>query len=224
VRTKAVLFWSSGKDSALALHRVRAQGKITVVGALTTIASNRVAMHGVPEALLDCQARAMGLPLTKILIPFPCPNVVYESKTLAALEQWKKKGVNQVIFGDLYLEDIRAYREKTLHPTGLTPVFPVWGKDTAATAREIIQVGIGATLTSVDPRRLPPDFVGREFDRRLLEDLPPEVDPCGENGEFHTFVHKAPFFAQSIPIRLGKHFSQDGFEYVDLELGKANVE
>jgi uncharacterized protein (TIGR00290 family) len=175
-------------------------------------------MHGVREELLDRQAESLGIPLEKVLIPYPCPNAVYEEKMRNTLSLWKERGVTHVIFGDLFLEDIRRYREANLSQLDLTPVFPVWGTDTVSLAREMLEVGFRAILTCVDPRKLDGKFAGRKFDSSLLEDLPPTVDPCGENGEFHTFVYDGPIFRESIPVEIGQSVLRDGFQFADVLL------
>ncbi|MBI3547622.1 MAG: adenine nucleotide alpha hydrolase [Elusimicrobia bacterium] len=217
-REKAVVSWSSGKDSAYALHRVRTEGRLEVVALLTTVteAYARVAMHGVRESILDEQARAAGLPLEKVPIPSPCPNAVYEERFEAALSRWKARGATKVVFGDLFLEDIRAYREKQLARVGLEGVFPLWRRDTAELARAMLREGFRATLVCVDPRKLPAAFAGRAFDEALLADLPAGVDPCGENGEFHTCVHGGPVFSRDIPVSPGESVLREGFAFADL--------
>jgi uncharacterized protein (TIGR00290 family) len=173
-------------------------------------------MHGVREKLLEKQAESLELPLQKVMIPYPCPNAVYEEKMRDTLEIWKARGVTHVIFGDLFLEDIRRYREEKLALLGLTPVFPVWGHDTRSLAEEIIAAGFRAILSCVDPRKLDPSFVGRQFDISLLKDLPEGVDPCGENGEFHTFVYDGPLFKKPVEVEVGERINRDGFEFADL--------
>jgi uncharacterized protein (TIGR00290 family) len=173
-------------------------------------------MHGVREELLEMQARSTGLQLEKVTIPYPCPNEVYEEKMRESLTRWMKKGITHVVFGDLFLEDIRQYREQKLAQFGLNPVFPVWGRDTADFAREILKVGFRAVITCVDPKKLDRKFAGREFDRTLLTDLPKSVDPCGENGEFHTFVYDGPIFKERISIRVGETVDRDGFQFADI--------
>jgi uncharacterized protein (TIGR00290 family) len=217
---KALLSWSSGKDSAMAFYRILTAKEYEVVGLLTTISDqfHRVSMHGVREELLEMQARLAGRELEKVMIPYPCPNAVYEEKMREALTRWMNKGVSHVIFGDLFLEDIRRYREQKLAQLGLKPVFPVWGDDTASLAREMLKVGFRAVITCVDPKKLERKFAGREFNHSLLADLPKSVDPCGENGEFHTFVYDGPIFKQPIPIRIGEVVNRDGFEFADILL------
>jgi len=216
----AILSWSSGKDSAMALYRARVSKQFEVVCLLTTLTDQfrRVSMHGVREELLDRQAEALGITLEKVLIPYPCPNAVYEEKMRNTLSRWKEKGVTHAIFGDLFLEDIRKYREANLSQLDLTPVFPVWGTDTSSLAREMLKVGFRAILTCVDPKKIDGKFAGRQFDNSLLEDLPPTVDPCGENGEFHTFVYDGPIFRESIPVEIGRSVMRDGFQFADVLL------
>ena len=222
-RPKAWLAWSSGKDSAWALHTVRQAGKFEVVALLTTVNSTyqRVAMHAVRESLLEMQASAAGLPLVKVPIPSPCPNEIYEREMGAAMERARGEGVFHVIFGDLFLEDIRAYREKHLSACGMTPVFPIWRRDTRRLAQEMLAGGLSAYLTCVDPRKLASSFAGRRFDADLLRDLPEGVDPCGENGEFHTFANAGPMFRESISVAAGEIVERDGFVFADLLPGAA---
>ncbi len=217
-RPRAILSWSSGKDSAMALHRTLAAKELEVVCLLTTVsdAFHRVSMHGVREELLEVQAKSVGIQLQKVIIPYPCPNVVYEEKMREVLSLWKGKGVTQVIFGDLFLEDIRKYREEKIAQINLTPIFPVWGKDTANLAREMLDTGFRAIICCVDPKKLDPQFAGREFDSSLLKDLPENVDPCGENGEFHTFVYDGPIFKKPIPVQVGERVMRDGFQFADI--------
>ena len=202
----------------MALQRTLASGQFEVTSLLTTISDSfhRVSMHGVREQLLEMQAESLGLQLQKLMIPYPCPNTVYEEKMRETLQRWKGKGVTHVIFGDLFLEDIRRYREEKLSLLDLTPVFPVWGKDTARLAREMIAAGFRAILSCVDPRKLDPNFAGRQFDSSLLRDLPEGVDPCGENGEFHTFVYDGPIFEKAIRVEVGEKVNRDGFQFADL--------
>jgi len=217
---KAILSWSSGKDSAMALYRTVAAKQFEIVCLLTTISDpfRRVAMHGVREELLERQAKSVGIHLEKVLIPYPCPNVVYEEKMRKVLSRWKRKGVTHVIFGDLFLEDIRKYREANLAQLDLTPIFPIWGKDTAGLAENMLKIGFRAIITCVDPKKLNEKFVGRQFDSPLLKDLPSSVDPCGENGEFHTFVYDGPIFREPIPVEVGESVSRDGFQFADVLL------
>jgi uncharacterized protein (TIGR00290 family) len=215
---KAWLAWSSGKDSAWALHLTRQQRQFDVVALLTTInrTHQRVAMHAVREALLDLQAAAAGLPLVKVSIPYPCPNEAYEQAMSEAMARARDEGVRHVIFGDLFLEEIRAYREAQLAKCEMTPVFPLWNKPTRQLAEEMISGGLSAYLTCVDPRQLAREFAGRRFDRKLLADLPATVDPCGENGEFHTFVNAGPMFGSELTVQPGEIVERDGFVFADL--------
>jgi len=218
---KALIAWSSGKDSAWALHEVRRNGRYDVVGALTTVTDSfrRVSMHGVREELLVAQLDAARLPSTLVHIPYPCPNEVYEARMAAALADAKASGVTHVIFGDLFLEDVRAYREQKLAGTGITPVFPLWLKPTPALAREMIAAGVETYLVCVDLKQLPKRFSGRKFDHALLDELPAAVDPCGEKGEFHSCVVAGPMFTHSIPVNVGETIERDGFAYTDLLAG-----
>jgi len=220
---KTVLSWSSGKDSAWVLHVLRMREDIEVVGLLTTVntaagaeAESRVAVHQVREALLERQAAAVGLPLWRVAIPDPCPNREYEAALGAALARLSADGVTTIAFGDLFLEDIRRYREAHLAGSGLTPLFPLWGLPTDGLAREMVAAGLHATLTRVDTGRLPASFAGRRFDAALLADLPPGADPCGERGEFHTFAHAGPMFVRPIRVRPGDIIEHDDFAYADL--------
>jgi uncharacterized protein (TIGR00290 family) len=217
-RTKAVLSWSSGKDSAFALHEVRRAGAYEIVAVLTTVTADyqRVSMHGVREELLDSQLLSVRLPCRKILIPSPCPNTVYEREMASALAEFKLRDVRHVVFGDLFLQDLRAYREARLAEIGMHGVFPLWMRDTAALACEMLAAGIRATLTCVDLKKLDASFAGRSFDRSLLATLPTGIDPCGENGEFHTFVSAGPMFEKPIPILPGEVVIREGFAFADL--------
>jgi uncharacterized protein (TIGR00290 family) len=215
---KTLIAWSSGKDSAWALHEARQSGAYEIVGALTTVTESfgRVSMHGVREALLKAQLEAAGIPLQIVPIPFPCPNEVYEARMGVALSQAEAQGVTDVIFGDLFLEDVRAYREAKMAGTGIAPVFPLWGRPTDALARAMIDGGLEARLVTVDLKVMPKSFAGRKFDAALLADLPAGVDPCGERGEFHTCVLAGPMFSRAIPASLGDVVERDGFAFADL--------
>ncbi|MBW2312819.1 MAG: adenine nucleotide alpha hydrolase [Deltaproteobacteria bacterium] len=217
-RPKALLSWSSGKDSAWSLQRLRQDDAVEVVGLVTTInqVAGRVAMHAVREALLERQAAATGLPLWRVPIPSPCSNAEYDAAMTQVVTRAVAEGVEVMAFGDLFLEDIRAYREKQLAGTGLEPHFPIWGIDTAELAREMVASGLRAHVTCVDPRQLDPSFAGRTFDDALLDDLPEGVDPCGENGEFHTFTFAGPMFDAPIAIEPGPVVERDGFHFADL--------
>jgi len=220
-RPQALIAWSSGKDSAWALHEARRQAEFDIVGALTTVTDSfaRVSMHGVREELLRAQLDAAGLPAAVVRIPYPCPNEIYEREMAAAIQDAKARGVTHIIFGDLYLEDVRAYREKNLAGTGITPVFPLWGLPTGQLARDMIEAGVEANLAVVDLKKLPAAFAGRRFDVALIGALPAGSDPCGENGEFHTFVSAGPMLAYKIPVRVGETVERDGFAFADLVLG-----
>ena len=222
---KALIAWSSGKDSAWALHEARRSGEFEIVGALTTITHEfcRVSMHGTREALLEAQLAAARLPAIHVRIPFPCPNEIYEREMAVALEAAKGDGVSHVIFGDLFLEDIRAYRVSRLAQIGITPVFPLWHRPTDKLARDMIEGGLEAYLVCVDRKKLPASFAGRKFDRALLGSLPPEIDPCGENGEFHTFVTAGPMLATRIDVVPGDVVEREGFAFADLMLEERAV-
>jgi uncharacterized protein (TIGR00290 family) len=219
-RTRALLSWSSGKDSAWALHVLRAERDVDVVGLLCTltVVQDRVAMHAVRRELLEAQARAVGLPLWLVPLPTPCSNREYEEAMGDVLVRARAAGVDAVAFGDLFLADVRRYREERLSGTGVRPLFPLWGRPTGALAREMLAGGIRAHLTCVDPTRLPAAFAGRAWDAALLADLPPAADPCGENGEFHTFVSAGPMFAAPLAVSAGAVVERDGFVFADLTL------
>jgi uncharacterized protein (TIGR00290 family) len=224
MKPRVLVSWSSGKDSAWALHVLRQRGEVEVVGLVTTIneAFGRVAMHGVRAELVQAQADAAGLPLWPVPLPWPCSNDEYEDRMRAVVGTARAAGVTAFAFGDLFLADIRAYRERQLAGTGIDPLFPVWGAtdDTPALARSMIAGGLRATLACVDPRQLSPAFAGRAFDLAFLADLPPGVDPCGERGEFHTFCHAGPVFRTPIRVRAGEVVERDGFWFADLIPGE----
>ncbi len=219
-RAKALISWSSGKDSAFALHEVLRAGEFDVVGALTTVTETfgRVSIHGVRQEILRAQLDAAGLQATIVPIPYPCPNEIYEARMGAAVDGAMREGITHIIFGDLFLQDIRAYREQKLAGTGITPVFPLWKRPTLQLAHEMIAGGFEAYIATVDLKKLPADFAGRKFDFRLLADLPDGVDPCGENGEFHTCVVAGPIFARPLAVTPGERVERDGFAYCDLVL------
>jgi uncharacterized protein (TIGR00290 family) len=219
-RPKAVVSWSSGKDSAYALHRVRSAGGLAVVGLLTTVTStfDRVSMHGVRRTLLDAQARAVGLPMEVVEIPEHCPNEVYEAAMGRTVARLRESGVERMVFGDLFLREIREYRESRLKGTGIRPVFPLWGEPTDRLARRMIEDG--AHLVCIDTRKVPAAWAGRRFDEPLLRELPASVDPCGENGEFHTFVSDGPGFRRAIGVRLGRREERPPFRFADLTLAR----
>ena len=225
-RNPILLSWSGGKDSAWALHLLRTDPQLAasyeVVALLTTLNEQfrRVAIHGFREELLDQQAASIGLPLWKVDLPFPCSNADYESRMVAVCARAVSEGLHGIAFGDLFLEDIRAYRIARLAGTGLEPIFPVWcadlGLTTAQLAQQMIAAGLRARLTCIDPRHLDASFVGRTFDAQLLADLPSSVDPCGERGEFHSFAFAGPIFSRTIPVIPGEHVERDNFIYADL--------
>lgn len=219
-REPTLLSWSSGKDSAWALHLLRQSPELEVVGLLTTInqVADRVAMHAVRSELLRAQADAVGLPLFTVPIPSPCSNAEYEAAMATAVARARADGISVMAFGDLFLEDIRDYRIAKLAGTGLRAVFPVWGIPTPTLARQMLTEGLRARLTCVDPRQLSGKLVGREFDQSLLAELPASVDPCGENGEFHTFAYDGPMFQRPVPIQSGELVERDGFAFADLLL------
>lgn len=200
-----VLSWSGGKDSALAAHVLRADPRYRLVGLLTTITEGEdvISMHGVPRRLLERQAEALELPLHGVPIPPDCPNSVWEARLGAAFDRLRAGGVNHIAFGDLFLADLRAYRDTQLARAGLTGLYPLWGRDTAALAREFVDLGFRAVLCCVDTGALPAAFAGRALDRALLADLPTHVDPCGENGEYHSFVHDGPIFHAPVRCKVG---------------------
>jgi uncharacterized protein (TIGR00290 family) len=213
----SALSWSGGKDSALALHELRRTGAAPRALITTVTADHgRISMHGVRRELLCSQARAIGLPLIEVEIPAACSNDVYEQRMGQALAQAPLAEAQTIAFGDLFLADIRAYREERLSRIGKQAVFPLWGRDTPALAREFIAAGFEAILVCVDPRRLDSSFAGRRLDAELLADLPADVDPCGENGEFHTFVHAGPVFSSPIACRIGETVERDGFVFCDV--------
>jgi uncharacterized protein (TIGR00290 family) len=216
---KIALSWSSGKDSAWALHRLREQHPGCTAALVTTLneAFDRVAMHAVRRTLLTAQAEAAGLPLYAVDLPWPCSNQDYESRMGTIVSRLEADGFTHMAFGDLFLEDVRRYREERLAPTRLTPLFPLWKTmSTADLANEMIDGGLRACLTCVDPRVLGREFAGRQFDRALLADLPPGADPCGENGEFHSFAWDGPMFARPVPVSVGETVERDAFVYADV--------
>ena len=215
---KILLSWSGGKDSAWALHLLRQAGEFEVGGLLTTVNERfqRVAIHGFREELLERQAELTGLPLWKVDLPFPCSNEEYETRMASVCARAVSEGFEGIAFGDLFLEDIRAYRIEKLAGTGLEPIFPVWGIPTDRLAKEMKASGLRARLTCVDPRKVPAEFAGREWDAALLAELPNGVDLCGENGEFHTFCWAGPMFSGEIRVQPGERVERDGFVYAEL--------
>ena len=219
-RPRALVSWSTGKDSAFALQRVREQEQLEVVGLLTTLspAYGRVSVHGTREALLHAQARALQLPVHAVQLPTPCNNAQYEAAFGEALEAARSRGVTHVVFGDLFLADVRSYREALLARHGLKGVYPLWGEDTRALAEAMVASGLRAHLTCVDPRVLPRTFAGQQFGPGFVEQLPAGVDPCGENGEFHTCVTEGPMFREPLRVQAGEVVERDGFVFADLQL------
>ena len=219
-RRRVLLSWSSGKDSAWALHVLRQRDDVELVGLVTTVneAFDRVAMHAVRRELVAAQAMAAGLPLRVVHLPWPCSNEIYEARVAEAIRGALAEGVTHMAFGDLFLEDVRDYRIRQLTGTGITPMFPLWGtsRDTPALARTMVDAGLRAIVTCVDPRQLPAEVVGRTLDATFLEGLPPGVDPCGERGEFHSFCYAGPMFRHEIPVVPGDIVTRDGFTFADL--------
>ena len=222
---RTLLSWSSGKDSAWSLHLLRQQNEYEIVGLLTTFnqAADRVAMHAVRRSLVEAQAKAAGIPLWDVDLPWPCSNADYECIMKETGKAAVQTGIGYIAFGDLFLADIRAYREKQLENSGLQPIFPVWGMPTGELARSMIKSSVRAKLTCVDSKCLAPEFVGREFDEQLLSELPPEIDPCGENGEFHTFVYAGPMFKHDLKVEVGETVSRDHFVFAHLSFSQNRV-
>lgn len=215
-----LLAWSSGKDSAWALEVLRREGQFEVVGLVTTFneAFDRVAMHAVRRELAEAQAAAIGIPLWPMFIPWPCPNGEYERRMRSLLAEARRQGIAHFAFGDLYLEDVRRYRETLLQDTGIQPMFPLWcsPNDTAALALQMLAAGLGAVLTCVDAKHLDRGFAGRRFDQSLLDELPSSVDRCGERGEFHTFCDRGPMFGSELAVEVGERVERDGFVFADV--------
>ena len=222
MRRKTLLSWSSGKDSAWALHVLRQQPDVEIVGLVTTVneVHQRVAIHGVRRELLEHQAEAVGLPLRIVHLPSPCSNEEYESAMRVLMAGLRDSGIECMAFGDLFLQDIRRYREEKMWTTGVSPLFPLWEMDTRVLAVEMIAGGLKAYVSCLDPKKVPIAAAGREFDHALLDSLPPDVDPCGENGEFHTFAFAGPMFGRRLPITPGEVVERDGFVYADLLLAE----
>jgi uncharacterized protein (TIGR00290 family) len=219
VKEDVLFCWSGGKDSAMALHALRGAQDCRITALLTTITEeyDRISMHGVRRVLLERQAESLGLPLHAVLIPPQCVNVIYEERMREALAQHFARGVRRVAFGDIFLEDLRVYREKNLAQVGMQAMFPIWKRDTRELAREFVRLGFRAITVCVDPRVLDASFAGRELDASFFADMPPGVDPCGENGEFHTFVFDGPVFKTPITCRVGEKVLRDGFCFCDLQ-------
>jgi uncharacterized protein (TIGR00290 family) len=214
---RVLLSWSSGKDSAWVLHLLRRDPAIQIIGLLTTLNTEfqRVAMHGTRRSVLEAQAGAAQLPLWIVPLPWPCSNEIYEQRMAEVCDRAIREHVDAIAFGDLFLRDVRAYREKQLAPTGIEPLFPLWDVPTGQLAREMIAGGLRAKLACVDAKQLPANFAGREFDEALLRDLPASADPCGERGEFHTCVYDGPMFRDAIPLDAAEVVDRDGFVYAD---------
>lgn len=218
MKEKAWMSWSTGKDSAYALSLLLQDPKYDITGIFTTITDtfNRVSMHSVREELLEQQALNLGIPLHKIRIPFPCSNEFYEEKMRDLIKKSLTCGVMAMAFGDLFLEDIKKYRNKNFKGTGIKPLFPIWGLNTKALSRKMITSGFRAVITCIDEKKLDPEFSGRKYDKQFLNALPPSIDPCGENGEFHSFVYDCPMFSKAINISVGEKTSRDGFTFTDI--------
>lgn len=222
---RVLLSWSSGKDSAWTLHVLRQDPDIEVIGLLTTvnITHRRVAMHATRLAIVEAQARAVGLPLHVIPLPWPCSNESYEQAMRRAIEDGLRRGATHIAFGDLFLEEIRSYRVKQLEGSGLEPLFPIWHEPTEWLARRMVDAGLEAVVTCVDPKKLPRSLAGRQFDHAFLDELPEGVDPCGENGEFHTCVLAGPMFREPLRVTVGEVVERDGFCFADLVPDRATV-
>jgi len=218
MKKKTLLSWSSGKDSAWALHVLRLDPSLEIVGLLTTINEkvDRVSMHSTRRELLDRQADAAGLPLETVDLPDPCSNDEYAAAMRRFVEKAVARGIECMAFGDLFLDDIREYREKQLYGTGTRPVFPLWGSSTRNLAEEMLSAGIEAYVSCVDLKKLPSDLAGRKWNQDLIDRFPQDVDPCGENGEFHTVVTAGPMFSRRIPVRTGEVIERDGFAWADI--------
>jgi len=216
---RVLLSWSSGKDSAWTLHVLRQQPDVEVVGLLTTLNTefDRVAMHSTRHSVLKAQAEVAGVPLWTVPLPWPCSNEIYEARMAEACRRAVDEGVDAIAFGDLFLADVRAYREERLKPTGLEPLFPLWGIPTDELSRTMIAGGLRARVVCVDPKKLPRSFAGREFDESFLADLPPGTDPCAERGEFHTCVYAGPMFTSPLNLQAGEVVERDGFVFADFQ-------
>jgi uncharacterized protein (TIGR00290 family) len=215
---RVLLSWSSGKDSAWTLHALRGDPTIELCGLLTTVNSefDRVAMHGVRRTVLEAQAAAAGLPLWTVPLPWHCSNEIYEQRMAEVCQRAVNEGIDAIAFGDLFLEDVRAYRERNLAPTGLEPLFPLWKIPTDELARAMIAGGLRARISCVDTEKLPASFAGREFNEELLRDFPPGIDPCAERGEFHTCVYAGPMFKGPLPLENGEIVTRERFVFADL--------
>jgi uncharacterized protein (TIGR00290 family) len=227
MKNAAIVGWSGGKDSALALYELTRQKDIEIMALLTTVTEgyDRISMHGVRRELLAEQAKALGYPLDEVGIPPQCTNEIYEQRMQQAMEKYHQSGIDQAVFGDLFLEDVRTYREERLGRIGMGGIFPLWGKNTSELAKQFIQLGFRAIVVCVDTQQLDSSYVGREYDESFLSDLPAGVDPCGENGEFHTFVYAGPIFHQPIQVERGeKVMRENRFLYCDLLSASAEAE
>jgi uncharacterized protein (TIGR00290 family) len=222
-RRRAVMSWSSGKDSTFALHAVRQSGELEVTHLLTTVneVHDRVAIHGVRSDILRAQAVSLGLPLVEVPLPYPCSNEVYEARMTEALAGFTANGITDYVFGDLFLEDVRGYRDAQLAKAGLTGHYPLWGRDTRELSREMIAAGLVANLTTLDPKCVPKHLCGSNYDWQLLDALPASIDPCGENGEFHTLVSDGPGFSKRLRLAMGETIEREGFVYADFLLAPA---
>lgn len=223
MENRAILAWSGGKDSALALYEMTRQDSIEVVALLTTVTEgyDRISMHGVRRELLAEQAKSLGYPLEEVSLPQQCTNEMYEQRMGQALEKYHQSGIAQAAFGDLFLQDVRAYREERLSRIGMRGVFPLWGRNTSEVARQFVGLGFRAVVVCVDTQALDRAYAGRDYDQDFLKDLPPEVDPCGENGEFHTFVYAGPVLRRTIHVKRGeKVLRENRFYYCDLLAGQ----
>lgn len=225
MKKRVLLSWSSGKDSAWALHVLRRDPAVEVCGLLTTINAefDRVAMHGVRRTVLEAQAAAAGLPLWIVPLPWPCPNEVYEQRMAATCQRAVEEGIAAIAFGDLFLEDVRAYRERNLAPTGLEPLFPLWKIPTGELARTMIAAGLRARISCVDTEKLPAEFAGREFDEALLREFPAGIDPCAERGEFHTCVYAGPMFRAPLALETGEIVPRERFVFADFAVSRPSV-
>lgn len=219
---RVLLSWSSGKDSAWTLHVLQQQPDVEIVGLLTTLneAADRVAMHAVRHEILRAQAESVGVPLWSIMLPYPCPNTEYEKRMAGAMQRAEDEGVTHVAFGDLFLEDVRDYRIRNFENSRLEPIFPIWKEPTETLARQMVDSGLDAYVTCVDPKQLDGVFVGRKFNHQFLDDLPGNVDACGENGEFHTCVLDGPMYREPIKASPGEIIERDGFFFADLVPGR----
>jgi uncharacterized protein (TIGR00290 family) len=220
VGTRLVMAWSGGKDSALALHRLQQPSRWKVEALLTTVTEDydRVSMHGVSRALLEAQAGSLGLALMQVKIPADCSNEVYDQRMLAAMTECRDRGIDHIAFGDIFLQDVRRYREERLTQVAMRAVFPLWGLDSGRLLRDLVRLGFRGVVACVDLRVLDPSFAGRELDERFLADLPPGVDPCGENGEFHSFVYDGPNLRIPLMVEVGDRVERSGFVFADLRL------